>query len=215
MGFSLFLFENKKAEAAFFWYTQCMKYVIGLGNPGAEYEKTRHNIAWILFDALGLSGSWREDKYMKARYLGESFGKDIFLFIKPQTFMNNSGEVIPALKKQEDFSLNQLILVYDDLDLPFGEIKISFNRGDGGHKGLRSIIQHTKSREIIRIRIGISRLLDDGRLIKPNVLAPFPQTELSRLKTSIAQDFKKILIALDEEGLEKTMNIVNAKKQYG
>ncbi len=188
-----------------------MKYVIGLGNPGKEYEKTRHNVAWILFDALGLS-LWRQDKYMKAEYVGEKMGDEIFLFIKPQTFMNNSGEIIPSLQKQEDFSLDDVILIYDDLDLPFGEIKISFNRGDGGHKGLRSMIHHSKSKAMLRVRVGVSLLLDDGRLIKPNVLAPFPQTELSKLKTSLAQEFKNILISLSKDGREKTMNLFNGKK---
>lgn len=188
-----------------------MKYIIGLGNPGLPYETTRHNVAWILFDEILETAEWRFDKYMNAEYIGKTYHGDVALFIKPQTFMNKSGEVISILKKQEDFSPENIIIVYDDVDLPFGEIKISFNRGDGGHNGVKSLTQHIGSKKTIRVRVGISRLLDDGRLIKPNVLSQFPRTELAKVKSVLARKVSDVLVSLVDNGLEKSMNNFNTK----
>lgn len=187
-----------------------MKYIIGLGNPGDKYHNTRHNVAWLIFDAMNLS-DWRYDKYMHADYTGELFEAGPVLFVKPQTFMNKSGEVIKALKKQDGFSSEDVILVYDDVDLPFGQVRISFNRGDGGHNGVKSITAHLGTKKTIRIRVGISRVIEDGRLIKPNVLSQFPADEQHEIEDSIAGRVHKILESLYSVGLEKTMSIYNQK----
>ncbi len=185
-----------------------MKYIIGLGNPGKEYQYTRHNVAWIIFDALGLH-DWKFDKYMNAGFVGEQIADDIVIYIKPQTFMNRSGEIIPSIKKQDNFHPQDIILLYDDIDLPFGEIKISYNRGDGGHNGVKSITAHLGTKKTIRIRVGISRLLDDGRLIKPNVLSPFSQQEITYINDTICLQIKDIITSLVKDGLEKTMTRYN------
>ena len=115
-----------------------MKLIVGLGNPGKEYENTRHNTGRILVEIL--------EKKLE--------GKKI-KFLTPDTFMNNSGKAVaPLIKSKKD--LKDLVVIYDDIDLPFGKIKISFNRSSGGHNGLGSIIKHLKSEEFLRIRVGIS-----------------------------------------------------------
>src|SRR3989338_4042229 len=115
-----------------------MKLVVGLGNPGEEYENTRHNTGRII---VSLVEKKLEDSKIK--------------FLTPDNFMNNSGKAVaPLVKTKKD--LENLIVIYDDIDLPLGKIKISFNRSAGGHNGLGSIIKSLKSEEFLRIRIGIS-----------------------------------------------------------
>lgn len=187
-----------------------MKYIIGLGNPGSKYEKTRHNVAWLLFDYLGL-GNWDFDKYLNAEYSSLDELSSPMLFVKPQTFMNKSGEIIAKLKKQDSYEPENIIIVYDDLDLAFGKVKISFNRGDGGHNGIKSLTHHIGSKKTIRIRIGVSRVLEDGRVIKPNVLSNFEKKEISELQEKIAPKLFNILEMMGKSGLEKTMNYFNSK----
>lgn len=183
-----------------------MLYIIGLGNPGEKYKNTKHNVAWLVFDQI-LENSWSHHKYMNAEVKNDQLG----LFIKPQTFMNKSGEVISYLKKEIDFDPEHIIIVYDDIDLPFGNIRIGYDRGDGGHNGVKSITNHLGSKKSIRIRVGVSRKLDDGRLIKPNVLGNFSPDEQEIINDDISYRIERILKSLNEEGREKTMNRFNTK----
>ena len=183
-----------------------MFYVIGLGNPGEKYHYTRHNVAWIVLDELYDEG-WYRHGYMNAQVRSSEYG----LLIKPETFMNNSGEVISFLKKEVDFAPEHIIIIYDDIDLPLGTIRVSFDRGDGGHNGVKSIVEHLGSKQCIRIRIGISRLLDDGRLVKPSVLGQFGKEERSMITDTIAPQVARILTSITTEGYEVAMNRYNAK----
>ncbi len=185
-----------------------MKYIVGLGNPGNQYQRTRHNVAWIIFDAMNLS-DWKFDKYMNAEFTGKLIDDEIVLFIKPQTFMNRSGEIFKVLKKQEDFSSDQVVLLYDDIDLPFGKVRVSFNRGDGGHNGVKSVVQHLGTKKIVRIRVGVSRKTEDGKFIKPNVLSDFSREEYERIFSEISPKVSSLIEFLVRYGLEKTMNTFN------
>ena len=187
-----------------------MKYIIGLGNPGEQYKNNRHNVAWLVFDALSLS-EWKHDKYMNAEFIGKELSHQIILYIKPQTFMNKSGEVISPLKKDAEFSSDDVILIYDDIDLIFGSVRVSYNRGDGGHNGVKSITRHLGTKKTVRIRVGVSRKIDDGRLVKPNVLSNFRAEERGIIRKDIAPKVEKIIKSIIENGIEKTMNIFNAK----
>lgn len=193
-----------------------MLYIIGLGNPGEKYKNTRHNIGWIVLDEI-VHGEWSFHKYMNAEINTESYG----LCIKPQTFMNNSGEVISFLKKEVTFEPEHIVIVYDDIDLAFGDIRISYDRGDGGHNGIKSITNHLGSKKTIRIRMGISRRISDnesldkkgkGRLAKPNVLGNFPPEEHEIIKNDLAPKIERIIKSLVEKGREKTMNTYNSTK---
>ncbi len=175
-----------------------MKIVVGLGNPGTEYEKTRHNAGRIMVSLI-------ENKIETPK----------IKFITPDTFMNNSGKAVaPFVKTKKD--LADLIVVYDDIDLPLGRIKISFNRSSGGHNGLESIIKHVKSQEFLRIRIGVSPETPGGKLRKPSgekavlnfLLGEFKKSELDELKKLS----KKVAEAVDmfyAEGMGKTMTLFN------
>lgn len=127
-----------------------MKLVVGLGNPGIEYQNTRHNTGRILVSLI-------EKKLQDS--------KNKVKFLTPDTFMNNSGlAVAKALAGKK--ALKDLIVVYDDIDLPLGKIKISFNRSSGGHNGVGSIIKSLKSQEFLRIRVGISPATPSGKIKK-------------------------------------------------
>lgn len=179
-----------------------MKYfLVGLGNPGDEYENTRHNAGRraVLhikeqFDKLGVSKKLN--------------------FVTPDTMMNNSGKAVaPLVKSKKD--LARLVVFYDDVDLPIGSFKISFNRGSGGHKGLESVTRAVKSKEFYRIRIGICPATPGGKLKKPDqkklidfILGDFKPNEEKELKKVL----KKITEAMElfvQEGPSFAMNRFN------
>ncbi len=172
-----------------------MKLVVGLGNPGEEYEKTRHNAGRIVVEIL-------EKKLEESR----------IKFLTPDTFMNNSGKAVaPLIKSKKD--LASLVVIYDDIDLPLGKIKISFNRSSGGHNGVQSIIKSVKSEEFVRIRVGICPTTPSGKTKKPAdtlkfLLGEFKKPELEIIK----KESKKIADAVEmifAEGKDKAMTLFN------
>ena len=175
-----------------------MKLVVGLGNPGKEYENTRHNTGRIL---VALIQKKFEDKKIK--------------FITPDTFMNNSGKAVaPLVKSKKD--LKDLIVIYDDVDLPLGRMKISFNRSSGGHNGLGSVIKALKSEEFVRIRIGISPATPSGKIRKPKgeeamlkfLLGKYKDKELAELK-KISKKTAEAVEMIFTESKEKAMSVYN------
>lgn len=175
-----------------------MKLVVGLGNPGDEYEKTRHNTGRILVQLL--EGKLADQKIK---------------FITPDNFMNNSGKAVaPFIKSKKD--LEKLVVVYDDIDLPLGKIKISFNRSSGGHNGLASVIKSVKSQEFLRIRVGISPATPTGKLKKPAgekavlnfLLGEFKKPELEVIK-KLSKKIAEAIETIFTEGKDKAMSIYN------
>ena len=146
-----------------------MMLIVGLGNPGKEYEGTRHNAGRIILEKITKANDfseWKDDMKLKSfRSKGELSGEKVE-FLLPNTFMNNSGvavcQIIDNPKK-----LKNLVVVYDDMDLPVGSLKISFNRSSGGHNGLESVIKKVKSREFVRVRIGVCPVTPTGKFKKP------------------------------------------------
>lgn len=134
-----------------------MKMIVGLGNPGRKYKKTRHNLGFMFVDSLvkDLKERFTLHKDFKAEIAEFIYNKEKIIVIKPQTFMNLSGEAVYLAKQYYDISLEDIIIVYDDLDLPEGKIRIRETGSSGGHKGLKSIIHYLKTEDIKRIRIGI------------------------------------------------------------
>ncbi|MCX6747689.1 MAG: aminoacyl-tRNA hydrolase [Candidatus Nomurabacteria bacterium] len=176
-----------------------MKLIVGLGNPGKEYEHTRHNAGFIVVDNI----EKKIEEKLKVK------------FIKPDTFMNNSGRAVaPLVKTKKD--LADLIVVYDDIDIPLGKIKISFNRSSGGHNGVESIINHVKSQEFLRIRIGICPTTPTGKNKKPKgedkvlkfLLSEFKKEELEELK-KISKTIANAVEVIYTEGSQKAMTLFN------
>lgn len=182
--------------------------VVGLGNPGEKYEKTRHNAGFIVLDEMFENEDWGLGKNSKAEYTSESIGEELVEYIKPQTFMNESGISVRYAKDKHEISDENIIVVYDDIDLPVGKIKISHDRGNGGHNGIRSIEQHLGTTNFTRIRIGISQELEGGKVIKPNVLGTFSKTDLDTIK-KLAVITKDIIKTIVTEGREAAMNKFN------
>lgn len=190
--------------------------LVGLGNPGAEYDNTRHNIGRDFLRALakkeGLK-EWKED----AKVHGHSAKMELFgakaLLLLPDTYMNSSGKALTTLvtsKKQAE----QLVVVQDELDLPLGSVKIAFGSGAGGHRGVDSIQKALKTKDFIRIRIGISGATASGKLKKPDsekvvdfVLGKFKPTEEEKLKKVRKVVFEAIELMLTKGREEATMRI--------
>ncbi len=181
-------------------------HVIGLGNHGEEYKNTRHNVAWTLLDVI--SGDWTGDKYMNADISTVQVSGKEFIFVKPQTFMNSSGQVIPYLLKNFGATNDTMLVVQDDIDLPLGTLRLSYDRGDGGHNGIKSIVTVLGSKQFLRLRVGISIVGEDGKLHKPNVLGAFSKVEMKKLE-EVKLKFKDLLNVLAKEGKEKAMTEFN------
>jgi len=136
-----------------------MKLLVGLGNPGNKYEETRHNIGFRFLDLLAKSEGLRfaaAPRFHAETASWESPAGRILL-VKPQTFMNNSGEAVGALARYYQVAAQDMVVVYDDLDLPVGKLRIKTGGGHGGHNGLRSIHAHAPSTDYVRVKIGIGR----------------------------------------------------------
>ncbi|MCX6785406.1 MAG: aminoacyl-tRNA hydrolase [Candidatus Komeilibacteria bacterium] len=185
-----------------------MKLIVGLGNPGKEYEKTRHNTGWLVLDSLVRQEQWAENKKAKLLYLKTQLNEMAVELIKPLTFMNNSGEAAAYAAKNHQAKPEDIFVVYDDLDLPLGKIRIGQFESAGGHNGIKSIIEHLKTKKFIRVRIGIGNGNSAKQPAEKFVLQKFGLTEKNKIKEAIntAAEAIKMLMA---EPLEKVMNKYN------
>ncbi|TPD98841.1 aminoacyl-tRNA hydrolase [Metamycoplasma equirhinis] len=131
-----------------------MKLIVGLGNPGIEYEKTRHNVGFMVIDQVA---SKMQIQLNEKKFNGLFFKDQEVIIAKPMTYMNKSGDFVRAIKDYYNISLNDILIVYDDLDLPLGKASIKQKGSSGGHNGMKDIIEKLGSDEIKRIKIGIGR----------------------------------------------------------
>jgi len=183
--------------------------IVGLGNLGAEYAKTRHNAGFLLVEKLAARWKldWTNERKFEARIARTAGTAKRALLCQPQTFMNLSGEAVGALTKFYQLPLQQLLVVVDDADLPFGEIRLRAGGSSGGHHGLESIEQHVSSRQFARLRIGIGRK-DDVREITDFVLGRFGSAENALLEKVLDRASDQVECWLDN-GIEKAMNQFN------
>ena len=185
--------------------------IVGLGNPGTDYAKTRHNAGFLLVEKLAAQwkADWSNERKFAARMAkAERDGKRVLL-CEPQTFMNLSGETVGAVTDFYQLPVAQLIVAVDDADLPFGEIRLRPGGSSGGHHGLESIEQHLGSREFARLRIGIGRK-DSSRQIANYVLGKFDSSENELLEKVLSRAAGQIECWLNE-GLPKAMSLFNGK----
>lgn len=194
-----------------------MKLVVGLGNPGEEYENSRHNTGFIMLDfILGKKVDWQGSKHTKLFFYKDSIAGKPVEYIKPTTFMNNSGVAVAYMKTKHKLNLKDIAVIYDDIDLPLGKIKISYDRSSGGHNGLESIIKKLKSKEFVRIRVGISPETPNGKLRKPKgeqavlkfLMGEFKKSELDELK-KVSKKVTEAIEVLFTESKEKAMSLYN------
>src|ERR1041384_1608352 len=183
--------------------------IVGLGNPGAEYAKTRHNAGFMLADLVAKHGraDWSAGKKFQSRVAKtERDGRRVVL-CEPQTFMNASGEAVGALVKFYQLPLKNLAVVMDDADLPLGEIRLRPGGSSGGHHGLESIEAHLGSREFARRRIGIGRRAG-AREITGHVLGKLNASEMAVMEKVLARAADQIECWL-AHGLQKAMSQFN------
>jgi PTH1 family peptidyl-tRNA hydrolase len=195
-----------------------MSYIIlGLGNPEKEYENTRHNAGMIVLDAFAkkIGGvEWKKDNNRDSLVAKGESGGEKLLLVKPQAYMNKSGVAVKDLAGAKK-KLENLIVIHDDLDLPIGSIKIVFNRGSGGHKGVESIIRSVKSEAFARIRIGICPTTPSGKLKKPDhkklmdfIVENFKSPEMDAIK-KVARKASEALEVMITDSRQKAMTDFN------
>ncbi|MCX6885742.1 MAG: aminoacyl-tRNA hydrolase [Verrucomicrobiota bacterium] len=183
--------------------------IVGLGNPGAEYSRTRHNAGFILVDQLGLNWrvSWGSEKKFQARLARADVGGRRVILCEPQTYMNLSGESVAAVMSFYRLEAPRLLVVVDDADLPLGGLRLKPGGGSGGHHGLESIERNLGYKDFARMRIGIGRR-DGARQITDHVLGRFSSTETVLLDKILAVASRQAE-AWIEAGIQKAMNQFN------
>lgn len=183
-----------------------MKAIFGLGNPGNEFKKTRHNIGFMVLDAFAEAGaSWKSSK----KTLAKIIKTENFVLVKPQTFMNASGKSAAMIAKYYNMNTEDIIVVHDDSDLTLGTIRIQFNKSAGGHNGVQSIIDHLGSKRFYRIRVGIRPSKSKQKAMQ-FVLKPCKKNEQPLLKEAINTTTEALEYIL-MHGPQKAMNIFNQK----
>ncbi|EXC51643.1 Peptidyl-tRNA hydrolase [Morus notabilis] len=186
--------------------------VVGLGNPGKKYDGTRHNVGFQLVDAIGEAEGISINSVSFKALFGKGFIGDVpIMLVKPQTFMNSSGESVGAIVSYYKIPHEQVLVIYDDLDFPFAKLKMLPKGGHGGHNGMRSIIDHFKgNRNFPRLRIGIGR--PPGKMDPVNfVLRPFTKQEREELNFTFQDGIEAVRILL-LEGFNKSATFVNTAK---
>lgn len=191
-----------------------MNYIfLGLGNPGVEYFYTRHNAGNLVlrYIAKTRDESFSKDKYSNSLLAKFSLESSPIIYSLPETFMNNSGYTAEKLLAEHKES--EVVVLYDDIDIPLGEYKVSFGRSGGSHNGIKSVISSLRSQNFISIRIGVSPKDTEGKIRRPIgkgvvqdfVMSPFSKNELTLLE-KVSENIQKTLPILLREGREKFLS---------
>ena len=184
--------------------------VVGLGNPGAGYEASRHNVGFRAVEALadraGITLGRRRYRSLFAR--GSLHGEELLL-VKPLTFMNDSGSAVVAWQQAPGLEPVRIIVIHDDLDLPTSQLRVKAGGGHGGHKGVRSIFEALGSADFLRIKVGIGRPRYGSDPVE-HVLGPFEEAERDEMKMAVEQAAEAVEVLL-QDGLEAAMNRYNIR----
>ncbi len=175
-----------------------IKLIVALGNPGLEYELTRHNIAWILVDSIDCLGVWKEK--FKGELNSYTVDGEKRYFLKPMTYMNLSGDSVQPACSFYKIEPTEVLVIHDELDLPFGQIMFKKGGGLAGHNGLKSIAQKLGTQDFLRLRMGIGR--PERGSVSNWVLSKFPAEDDDRLTTYMKGTDEALLLAL-KNGFEK------------
>ena len=185
-----------------------MKLVVGLGNPGRKYERTRHNLGFLIIDQIATLRNVLVKRRLCNALVGGwlNNGEEIWL-AKPQVYMNRSGESVKELLRELNGSAKDLVVVYDDLDLPFGRIRIRPKGSAGGHRGVLSVMDSLGGEPFFRLRVGIGRP-PEGVEATDYVLQPFNAQEVAQLG-EVVSTASEAVISLLSEGAEEAMKRFN------
>lgn len=189
-----------------------MKLIVGLGNPGREYAATRHNIGFMVIDRLAQKLGVAVDKTMFKTLVGQTrIDLEKVVLAKPQTYMNLSGGAVGALLNWYKLAVGDLIVIYDDMDLPPGRLRIRLEGGSGGHKGMKSIIEVLGNESFPRVRIGIGKPAEPGFDGADYVLSRISGNEARIMEDSINLAVEAVC-CLVRHGAERAMNEYNRKQ---
>ncbi len=188
-----------------------MKCIVGLGNIGKRFEQTRHNIGFEVIDYMLDQNQFKLDKQkFKGAYTIERIAGEKVMFIEPMTMMNLSGEAVGPLMKYYNIEIDELLVLYDDLDLPQGEIRLRQKGSAGGHNGMKSIIQVLGTDEFKRIRIGVDRP-SNGMAIVDYVLQKFSKQEMETMDKVIDHSARAIEAFIESSRFDRVMNEYNGE----
>lgn len=186
-----------------------MKLIFGLGNPGTKYQSTKHNIGFTIVDeiAKSLGITFNQTKF-KSLYAEGRIGSEKIILVKPQNFINLSGESVQAWADFYKLSSTDLLIIYDDMDLSVGKIRLRLKGGSGGHNGIKSIIKHLGKKEFNRIRVGIGRPYPQQTVIS-HVLSPFSKDNQTELEEAIYNSVDAVKYWAQAHTFQETMNEYN------
>jgi PTH1 family peptidyl-tRNA hydrolase len=206
--------------------TQSISLIVGLGNPGAEYDRTRHNIGFMAVDRLATSWSislGKEKRFYgifgEGRLSSRLANNGKIRLLKPTTYMNLSGQSVRACADWFKCSPENILVVYDDMDLPLGKLRLRLSGSAGGHNGMKSIISHLGTQNFPRLRLGIGRGGDkderaiatkDNQNVTSHVLGGFTASE-NKILTELFNLTESAVTSILAEGLEKTMSLYNSR----
>ncbi len=186
-----------------------MKLVVGLGNPGSEYERTRHNVGFRVVDKLAAKLGWKwTDRRSRAVLASGIIGSEKVVLAKPITYMNRSGEAISELVRWYKMQPEDLLVVYDEVDLPVGKLRLRAKGSAAGHNGLEDIIHHLHTNQFPRLRVGVGRPTNSRMNGRDYVLGIPPTDERILLETAEDKAVEAIQLAITQ-GISATMNLVN------
>lgn len=182
-----------------------MKLIVGLGNPGKEYQNTRHNIGFIILDNYDSNLKWK--KNADSQIAETTVNGEKIIFLKPLTYVNLSGNAVRKVANFYKIVSQDIMIIRDDLDLPVFKYKIKYNSSSGGHNGIKSIINSLNTQEFTQLKVGIGAA--KNRDTKDYVLAKMSKQEIEFLTSNI---FREIIDSYIEKGIQKTMNIYNTNE---
>ena len=202
--------------------------IVGLGNPGEKFEKTRHNIGFMIVESLKLKvksfSDWKNNKKFLSEISEGEINDQKVIFAKPQTMMNNSGKAVKALLSNVKCQMSNVVVIHDDIDLPLGKIRISKGRGAAGHKGVESIIRELKTKNFVRFRIGINQFAQNqksttGHFQWAGLPSPYSRA-VAKIKNQKLDEFVLEKFTKDEkrvvkEVIEKTCEAIEFSLKQG
>jgi PTH1 family peptidyl-tRNA hydrolase len=190
-----------------------IKLIVGLGNPGRQYERTRHNAGFLFLDSLAdeLNCTWFNESKFQGLFAQAKIANTPIMLLKPDTFMNRSGQSVGKIARYYKLQAEEILVVHDELDFNPGIVKLKKDGGHAGHNGLRDIIAHLNSNQFYRLRIGIGRPVA-GKVVADFVLSAPPKSEFELLLTAF--DSSRIFIPQMVNGdMAVVMNLINTAKK--
>lgn len=177
-----------------------MKMIVCLGNPGKKYKKNRHNIGFIIGEFLCKKYDIRPDKQMFEAFLGQkAINSTDCMVLVPHTFMNLSGRSVVQTAKYYKIDTKDIIVLHDEIELPFGEVRVKFGGGHKGHNGLRSIIQETGTNEFWRLRFGVGRPSNSDIPVADYVLSDFTPDEQAKIEELVPESIETVIKIIEDK----------------